>query len=239
MIYSLLTTELCLFSSSVLMHKHMHTSVEHTHVHTMSILASMSTLVIPNLEYPADLQPDTDYSSCKHWQLFSDCLHLPQPPSPLNSYQTHGWDIPWLVAWSEFLHRSVFNRPWPRRLSSTWPFFALMTPLPTTLSPLCSVCFSQVGLLSFFKFSILVGAPEPCTCYPLPPTLGMLSNLFSSILKSYVTPWPPFLSSWSSSLPHYPILFNTCLLALNHCLSFIIDGFIYNFSFFPLIPKRI
>lgn len=190
MIYSLLTTELCLFSSSVLMHKHMHTSIEHTPVHTMSILASMPTLVIPNLEYPADLQPDTDYSSCKHWQLFSDCLHLPQPPSPLNSYQTHGWDIPWLVAWSEFLHRSVFNWPWPRRTSSTWPFLPWWPHHP----PLSLHCVQFVSV----RWAFFLSSNSP---FLLVPQSHALATLFLQLLACLATCFHRSLSH--TSLPDH------------------------------------
>lgn len=168
--YPLLTTERCLFSSPRLMHTHVHTCWTHIH-HVNSCLRANPGY--PNLEYPADLQPDTNYSFCKHWQLFSDCLHPPQSPSPLNSYQTHSWDIPWLVVWSEFLHHSVFNQPWPWRTSSTWPCLPQWPHHP----PL-SHCVQFVSVMWAF-FLVLVGAPEPCTCYPLPPILSMISNLSS------------------------------------------------------------
>lgn len=94
------------------------------------------------------------------------------------SYQTHSWDIPWLVA--KFLYHGLLGP------SSTWPCMPQWPHCLLLFPSLCSVCFSHVGLLSLHMLPP-VGAPEPCTCYPWFTNLGMIKNLSLQILKSNFT----------------------------------------------------
>jgi len=118
--YSLLTTELCLFISPILMHTHVHTCVEHTHTPCQFFPPCQPWLPPPwNTLQTFSQILTTLPANTGNFSLTASIHHsLPL----LWILIRLSWDIPWLVAWSEFLHCSVFNRPWPHRPPSTWPF---------------------------------------------------------------------------------------------------------------------
>lgn len=147
----------------------------HTYLHTLtvSVSVSMPTILTPTWNVPYML-PARYCSSCKHWRFFLGCINLSPSPSPLKAYQAHSSGVPWLIAWFQFLHSSVFS-PGPLRPLTSEALCDLVPVCPndcvasTLLHLFCSVYFSHVGLLCCLP--VLRACSCPIAMHSLPSAL--------------------------------------------------------------------